>query len=159
MTNDGRTAPRARNRLLATLPQPDYERLVSRLEDLAIDAPTVLYEPGAPLTHVYFPEDCVFSLLTVLADGRAVEVATIGNEGLLGLPLLFGLDAANGRVLCQIAGRMRRITAAAFREELAAGAALTGLVHRYAGVLFDQVIQSVACNGAHSVSQRCARWL
>ena len=159
MTTDGHPGPAARNRLLATLPRADSRRLLPHLEPVAIGMPAVLYEPGMPMAHVYFPADCVFSLLTVLQDGTAVEGATVGNEGLLGLPVVLGIDIVPVRVLCQLSGTALRMPATAFRDELAAGGVLARLVQRYTYVLFNQIAQSVACNRRHSIRQRCARWL
>ena len=159
MTTDGHPGPAARNRLLATLPRADSRRLLPHLEPVVIGMPAVLYEPGMPMAHVYFPADCVFSLLTVLQDGTAVEGATVGNEGLLGLPVVLGIDIVPVRVLCQLSGTALRMPATAFRDELTTGGALARLVQRYTYVLFNQIAQSVACNQRHSIRQRCARWL
>jgi CRP-like cAMP-binding protein len=118
-----------------------------------------LHEPGTRIAHVYFPRTGVASIVARFADGGAVEVATIGNEGLVGLSAYL----ADGRnpfdVFVQVPGQMARMDAGAFLLEVRGCAALRDLVRRYAYALLFQVGQSAACNRAHPLEQRCARWL
>ena len=151
--------PTGVNRLLAALPPEEYQRLLPHLERVRLPFQSVLYEPGAPITHVYFPIDGVLSLLTLMRDGRAAEAATVGNEGMTGLALVMGSDSAHDRVLCQVPGEALRMTATTFREALARGGALSWVLRRYAQALFNQIMQTAACNHLHRVDQRCARWL
>jgi CRP-like cAMP-binding protein len=94
-----------------------------------------------------------------MANGEAAEVGTIGNEGVVGLPLVFGDDRAPTSVYVQVPGAGLRIKAARFKEELAASASMRAVMLRYAHAVFNQVAQSAACNHFHSLQQRCCRWL
>ena len=159
MAAHGDGASAVRNRLLAALPPEEYQPLLPDLEPFPLDFQYVLYEPGAPITHVYFPINCVVSLLTVMQDGTALEAATVGNEGMVGLPLFLGVVTAPDRAFCQIPGDAMRMTATAFRAAVTREGTLSRLLRRYAHVLFNQVAQGAACNRLHPVQQRCARWL
>ena len=151
--------PTGANRLLNALPPDEARQLLPDLERVHLAAQDVLYEPGAPFTHVYFPIDCVVSLLTIMSDGAAAEAATVGREGMIGLPVFPVSDSAFSRVLCQVPGDALRLPVAAFRAALAQGGALSWVVQRYVQVLFHQVMQTAACNRLHRVEQRGARWL
>jgi CRP-like cAMP-binding protein len=147
------------NRLLAALPSEEEQLLQPALERVALAAGTVLYEPGAPITHTYFPVDCVVSLLAVTEDGPAAEAATVCSEGVVGLPVFPGSGTAFGRAVCQVPGAALRLEVTAFRMALERGGAFSWLVQRYAGRLLEQVMQTAACNRLHRVEQRAARWL
>ena len=99
VTRDDR-GPLGANRLLAALPREEYERLLPELEPVRLVAQDVLHEPGVPITHVYFPVNCVISLLTVMADGTTAEAASVGNDGVVGLDLLLGSDSAQSMAFC-----------------------------------------------------------
>ena len=144
---------------MAALRPEEYRRLLPHLETVSLPQQYVLYEPGAPITHVYFPISCVVSLLTIMEDGTAAEAATVGNDAMIGLSLFLGADRAVSKALCQVSGDAVRMTATAFREALARGGALPWVLRRYMHVLFNQVVQTAACNSVHRVEQRCARWL
>lgn len=152
-------APVEGNWLLAALPLDEYAQILPRLEPVHLAAQDVLFEPGTSLTHVYFPVNCVVSLLTVMEDGRAAEAATVGSNGLVGLDLLLGAGHGLNRAFCQVPGDVLRLPAAAFREAAARGGVLSWLLQRYTQVLLSQVAQTAACNRLHRVEQRCARWL
>src|SRR5471032_2732664 len=94
-----------------------------------------------------------------MANGQAAEVGTIGNEGVVGLPLLLGDDRAPTSVYVQVPGAGVRMKAAVFKKELARSASMRAVMHRYAHALFNQVAQSAACNHFHAIQQRCCRWL
>ena len=147
------------NRLLASLPAAADAHLRPRLEHVTLALKQVLSEPGEPIRHVYFPTTAVVSLLTVLDGGKALETATVGNEGMVGLPLFLGADRTPGRAVCQVAGAALRLPAASFRTAVAAGGPLHERLHRYTQALFTQVSQVVACNPVHVIEARCARWL
>ena len=147
------------NRLLAALPPEEERQLLPELERVTLSAHMVLHEPGVPIAYVYFPVDCVVSLLTVTEDGTAAEAATVCGEGVVGLPVFPGSGAAFGRAVCQVPGEALRMEAEAFRAALERGGALSWLVQRYAGRLLAQVMQTAACNRLHRVEQRAARWL
>ena len=119
----------------------------------------VIYEPNGAITHVYFPTGCIISLVTYLEDGSAVEMATIGLEGMVGLPIFLGSDTMPSRAFGQIPGDALRITAAAFKAAIKRNRPLVRVLNRYTQALFNQVAQTTACNRVHLVEQRCARWL
>src|ERR1700752_1889239 len=100
-----RTKPNAeRNRLLARLPPEEYQRLLLRVQLVPLELKNVLYEARSPIDYAYFPNRGVVSALTLMEDGRAIEVATIGDEGMVGLPLLVGVKTAGNRVIVQVPG-------------------------------------------------------
>jgi CRP-like cAMP-binding protein len=160
MAEQGNSAVHLRNRILAALSAPEYQRLRAAGLELLMFAPRhVLFDVDESIKFVYFPEDCVASIVGVMADGSAVETATVGNEGMVGLPLFLGADRMPAQAFCQIAGHAFRLPAAAFREALGQSSALRDVLGRYTQALFTQVAQSSACNRRHNVQQRCARWL
>lgn len=147
------------NRLLALLPARDYRRLHRHLERIPLTYRQSLYRARRPLDFVYFIETGVGSLVNTMANGQAAEVGTIGNEGVVGLPLLLGDDRAPTSVYVQVPGAGLRMPAARFSAELARSASMRLVMHRYAHALFNQVAQSAACNHFHSIQQRCCRWI
>lgn len=120
-----------------------------------------LYGPGERIDSVFFALSAVSSLINLAEGTDGVEVATIGNEGVVGLPVSWGAGEATSReqLLVQLPGEALRMDAAVFSEEIAARGPLSAVVHRYTQAFFAQVAQQVACNGLHSAQQRCARWL
>jgi hypothetical protein len=120
-----------------------------------------LLEQGKRIYSVYFPLTAVASLLNLVEGTAGVEIATIGNEGLLGLSLSWGIDTLNPRefVQCQVPGDALVMDAEIFASKVSEGGELTWLVHRYTQAFVTQVGQQVACNGLHSIEERCARWM
>jgi CRP-like cAMP-binding protein len=151
--------PASRNRLLAALPPADLARLWPRLEAVELAPYQVLHAPGQPIEVVYFPETGWVSTLAYMEDGDAAEVGQIGNEGMVGLPLLLGAECDDLEAMVQAPGTALRIDAQAFREDLERIPALRTLLLRYALVHHGQVARTAACNGRHHVEQRLARWL
>jgi CRP-like cAMP-binding protein len=149
----------ARNRLLAALPREEYERLLPQLEIVSLTFNDSIYQPGEPIPHVYFPLSGVLSLLTILANGTAIEVATIGNEGMVGLPVFLGAVTTPGSAIAQVPGEAMRMKAEEFREEISRGSPLHALLHRYTQAMFHLIAQTAACNRVHSITERCSRWL
>ena len=147
------------NRLLALLPEKDYRRLHRHLERISLTYRQSLYRARRPLGFVYFIETGVGSLVNTMANGEAAEVGTIGNEGVVGLPLLLGDDRAPTSVYVQVPGEGLRMEASVFSAELARSATMRAVMLRYAHALFNQVAQSAACNHFHSLQQRCCRWM
>lgn len=147
------------NRLLALLPPRDRARLRPHLQPVALAYRQSLYRANKPLDYVYFVESGVGSLVNTMKNGDAAEVGTIGNEGIVGLPLLLGDDRAPTSVYVQVPGSGLRMKAALFGEEMARSASLRAVMLRYAHAFFNQVAQSAACNHFHSLQQRCSRWL
>ena len=133
--------------------------LVMRMETISLDLRDVLYEPNRPIRNVYFPVSGIVSLVLEVGNGKTVEVATIGNEGFIGVPVFLGADRTQGTAFSQISGRALRISVAAFRDLLAMMPGFTKILNRYVQALLVQIAQGNACNGSHPVEQRCARWL
>ena len=154
-----RTPPALGNRLLARLPAEDYRRLAPHLTPVQLPLNQVLYESRGPIEHAYFPTGAVLSALAVMRDDNAIEVATVGNEGLVGYTAAIGGMTSTNKVIVQIGEGGLRIEAGALREAVAAGGALPGLLNDYHEAFMTQVSQSVACNGLHRLEQRCGRWL
>lgn len=155
------TKPRApsANRLLAALPKKEYQRLLPELEQVAMPFAEVLYEPGALIRHVYFPNDSIVSLLAEVADRSTLEVGLVGNEGVAGISVFMGVDASPHRAIIQGAGTAVRMKASVLRKEAGRTGPLHGLLHRYVHSLLAQVSRGAVCNRFHVVDARLARWL
>src|SRR5688572_21417293 len=150
---------RAANSLLAGLTHRSYQLLLPRLQPVTLNFGDVLYRPRKAIRHVYFPSDCMVSLLA-LADGhRALEVGLVGCEGMLGVPLTLGVRESPVRALVQGSGTALRMKAAPFLTELRHNLPLQRAVNRYTYDLMVQVTQTAACNRFHKVEARLARWL
>ncbi len=147
------------NRLLGLLPPRDYARLRPHLQRIPLEYRQSLYRANRPIGFVYFIETGVGSLVNTMANGEAAEVGTIGNEGVVGLPLVLGDDRAPTSVYVQVPGAGLRMKATLFNKELARSASMRTVMLRYAHAFFNQVAQSAACNHFHSLQQRCCRWL
>jgi CRP-like cAMP-binding protein len=150
------TAPR--NRLLARLPPGAYRDLLPLLQPVELPYGRVLYDANAAIDYAYFPADAILSALTVMQDGNLIEVATVGNEGLIG-HYGFGGTTSPHRVDVQLAGAGHRIAARALQEAAVAIGPLGELLASYHIAFMTQVSQSVACNGLHRLEERCCRWL
>lgn len=150
---------RASNNLLAALPRKAYQILLPRLEPVTLKFGDVLYRPGEAIQHVYFPVDCLVSLLT-LADGHlALEVGMVGREGMVGVPLALGVRESPVRVLVQGSGTAMRMKSAHFQAAYRQNDPFQRAVQRYTYDLMVQVTQTAACNRFHLVEARLARWL
>jgi CRP-like cAMP-binding protein len=149
----------SKNRLLRALPSDVSETLGQQLEVLDMEVRHSLFEPDRPSQYVYFPLSAVISVLAKMREGVAVEIATVGREGMVGLEVFLGGEQTPASAYCQIAGRAARIGADAFREIVRDSAPLTALLLRYTQAMLTQVAQSVACNRVHLLEERCARWL
>jgi CRP-like cAMP-binding protein len=147
------------NRLLGLLPSKDYQRLRPHLQRIPLKYRQSLYRANKPIEFVYFIETGVGSLVNTMRNGEAAEVGTIGNEGMVGLPVVLGDDRAPTGVYVQVPGTGLRMKATLFKKELARSASMQAVMLRYAHAFFNQVAQSAACNHFHSLQQRCCRWL
>lgn len=147
------------NKLLAALPRPEYQRLLTSLEPVALVFGEVLYEPGEVIKHVYFPNDSLVSLLTLVDPPLALEAGMVGREGMVGVSVALGVTRSPVRALVQGAGTAMRMKAAPFRKELQHSPALQRQTDLYAHELMVQVAQTAACNRFHVVEARLARWL
>ena len=147
------------NRLLLALPARDLKLLKPDLEHIALQREQVLVEADSPLDHVYFPDTGVISILAVYTDGRAIEMATIGREGYAGVQAAFGAKISAARLLVQIPGSAARMPRVAFTRAMQSIPSLRNLALAYVQAFLEQIMVSVACNGAHNLEQRLARWL
>jgi CRP-like cAMP-binding protein len=147
------------NQLLRRLPAADFALVVPHLTRVTLKAGDEISQTHARPRHVYFPETAVLSLIIVMANGGAVEAATVGNEGVAGLSAFLGDGAMTSLCVAQIAGDAQRLTAVAMIRALQQSPALDALLRRYTQAFVNQLAQSVACNRLHTVDQRCARWL
>ncbi|MBJ7594147.1 MAG: Crp/Fnr family transcriptional regulator [Candidatus Dormibacteraeota bacterium] len=146
------------NRLLAALSASNRDRVLAVAKPIDLEVKTVLFEPGKPVENVYFPLDGVVSLVTPLEDGSIVEVATVGNEGAVGVPLITG-GTLGVRAICQVRGDGLLLSARGFLTELTSNGGLREVVDRYVPALFGQIAQAAACNRLHTNEERLSRWL
>jgi CRP-like cAMP-binding protein len=147
------------NRLLGLLTEADHERLRPHLHAVPLEYRKSLYEADKSIEFVWFIETGVGSLVNTMTNGDAAEVGTIGNEGMVGLPVLFGDRQAPTSVYVQVPGAGLKMSAAVFERELAQSVSMRRVMLHYAHAFFNQVAQSAACNQYHSLRQRCCRWL
>src|SRR6266566_62395 len=155
------TLKQGRNRLLERLPKSEYTALIGSEKTVVVTYGEEVYRQDGPgsLHHVYFPTSGMISLTIRMEDGKEVEAATIGNEGLVGLPVALGLDYSPIRAIAQISGGGLRIPAAAFLRAMKPGGTLDSLVRRYTAYSLRYANQTIACSLLHSVEQRLCRWL
>lgn len=149
----------AENHLIALLPRRDRASLLAACEPVDLNLGAVLCKPGETTCHVYFPGDCVVSLVTAVDGEAGLEVGMVGREGMLGSQLALGVNATPLHALVQGAGTAWRIAAAPFRRELASSKALQLSLNRYVYVLMAQLATAAACTRFHNVEPRLARWL
>jgi len=147
------------NRLLDALPERRRRRFLADCDRVELDFAQVLYESGQRIRHVYFPLDGFVSLVTSIDDGVQLEVALIGNEGMIGASLVLGVGVSSGHAVVQGPGSALRMGAAAFRRHCKDDTALRNSLHRYIHVLIAQLAQMAACTHYHHIDARLARWL
>ena len=147
------------NKLLAALPEDDFARLASMLEQVHIDVGAVLCEPSEPLQHIYFPNDSLISLLGVAEGRMTLEVGLVGREGMLGATVALGHDLPQVRAIVQRAGSASRMDSAEFRNEFAHNPSLQRVLYRYTDTLLAQAIQIAVCSRFHVLEARLARSL
>lgn len=147
------------NRLLAALPEAEYQRLLPYLTTVSLAQRQTLWSPRAPIEAAYFPCTAMASISVVAEDDEPVEVAAIGNEGVVGLPLFLGSDSSPSGAFVQVPGEAIRMDAEVFRQESMQEGALHRILQFYAQAFMTQVSQSTACTRLHRVEQRLARWL
>jgi CRP-like cAMP-binding protein len=148
-----------RNRLLLALPNRVLRRLVPDLEDIACPSGQVLLDADSSLDYVFFPHSGVISVVAVYANGSTIEMATIGREGCSGVQALLGARVSSVRLLVQIPGSAAKMSRAAYSRALESMPSFRALMYNYVEAFLEQVMVSVACNGAHSLTERLARWL
>jgi CRP-like cAMP-binding protein len=144
----------ARNRLLAALPEQDFERLTVGLGSVHLCLGDILYHAGEEIRYVYFPEQGLISLVATMMDGATVETGIVGNEGMMGVPVLLGASSATYRAIVQVEGQAWRMRADAFKYEMLSGGALRKRLLLYTQALMTQMSQMAACNCLHTVEER-----
>jgi len=147
------------NHLLAALPPAARERIYPQLQLVEMPLGTVLYEPGDLLRHVYFPIDCIVSLLYVMESGASAEISVVGNEGLIGIALFMGGDTTPSRAIVQSAGHAYRLDGERLKLEFQRNGGMQVLLLRYTQALITQMSQTAVCNRHHTVDQQLCRWL
>ena len=147
------------NSILAALPPDEMEILQPLLEAVQLPFRQSLYEAGRPVDHVYFLSRGVASMVSEMSDGLAVEIATVGPEGMVGMPILLSADRMASKAFIQVPGEGVRMEADAFRAIIGRCPALNRLLLRYTLALITFMAQNAACNRAHAVEERCSRWL
>ncbi|MBL8798205.1 MAG: Crp/Fnr family transcriptional regulator [Planctomycetia bacterium] len=147
------------NVLLAQLPRAEYQRLQPQLEPVALAHRSVLYEPGDAVRHVYFPRSGAVSMLADLTEGQSIELTSLGREGMVGLRAFLGETITPFRFLVQAPGEALRLEAEFLQVESQRQGPLHQLLCRYTSAFLMQLAQLAACNGLHTVKQRCCRWL
>jgi CRP-like cAMP-binding protein len=147
------------NHLLAALAPAARERMYPQLQLVEMPLGKVLYEPGDVLRHVYFPTDCIVSLLYVMQDGGSAEISVVGNEGLVGISLFMGGETTPSRAIVQSAGYAYQLIGQHLKQEFHRNGELQVLLLRYTQALITQMSQTAVCNRHHSVDQQLCRWL
>jgi len=148
-----------RNRLLLALPSSNLKQLMPELEHIRCQREQILMDADSSIGHVFFPDSGVVSVVAVYADGSIIEMATIGREGCTAIQAVFGAKISSVRLLVQIPGSAAKMSRAAFTRAMGSMPSFRSLMYAYVQAFLEQVLVSVACNGAHSLKQRLARWL
>jgi CRP-like cAMP-binding protein len=147
------------NHILEALPAAERERLFPHLTLVPMPLGSVLYESGDRLRHIYFPTDCIVSLLYVMKDGASAEIAVVGNEGAIGVSLFMGGETTPSRAIVQSAGFAYRLSGERLKEEFNRHGQMLHILLRYTQSLITQMSQTAVCNRHHSVDQQLCRWL
>jgi CRP-like cAMP-binding protein len=148
-----------KNKLLAALPESEWQHWLPQLEFVEMRLGEVLYESGGTLAHVYFPITAIISLLYVMESGASAEIAVVGNEGILGISLFMGGGSTSSRAVVQSAGHGFRLKARLMKDEFDRAGPVLHLFLRYTQALITQMAQTAVCNRHHSLDQQLCRWL
>ena len=153
--------PRLAHRLLAALPAEDFRRILPDLETIPLTAKQVLLKRGDPIRYVFFTNEGVCSVTSMMKNGAAVEVATVGDEGMVGIAAFFGGYTMPGESMVQVSDprSAERMRVEAFRREVERRGALHNGISRYSHGTMALMVQSTACMALHHVTERCCRWL
>lgn len=147
------------NRLLAALPQKVYQRLVPDLKFVDLPQKMILYHAGQNYDYAYFPNHAIVSTIAIMENGSTTEIGVIGNEGMVGLPIILNTSYTNTTAIVQVGGDGLRISATKLREELNRREELHDLLLSYVQARIIQLGQTAACNRYHNLDRRFARWL
>lgn len=152
--------PRPKNKLLACLPRADFARLRPHLRTVPVVARQVLHRRNETIHDVYFPNGGVASMTSVMRDGATIEIATVGDEGMVGINAFFGDMLMSGETMIQVPDTDAEVMSVqAFRGELGRRGAFYDCIQVYSEGLLILMMQSMACVALHPVQERCARWL
>ena len=151
--------PQTSNRILNALTRSEFESLSAHLDPINLSSGEILYRPEQPITHVYFPDRGTVSLVSTFEDGGTVEVGMVGNEGMFGVCVFLGSVTTPLTAQVQLPGEGLRMRAEVLRREFAKGGQLQDLLLRYTQAFITQIAQTAACNRAHHVEGRLAKWL
>jgi CRP-like cAMP-binding protein len=154
-----RPIPSGQNRLLMAMPRATQSRLAARMSIVTPKIRDVLVQAGDVMPYIYFPLGGIMSILAVTDDGDAVEISTVGSEGMVGVPVFLGSTTSPSRAVQQAVGAAWRMTAKDFLKEADRDKALSTILRRYTYTFFVQVSQSAACNRLHEANERMSRWL
>src|SRR5688572_3992311 len=149
----------ARNRLLACLPKKDHKKFASELELVSLKLRHIAYEPGKKIEYIYFPLNSVISIVAGTRHGKGIEIASIGNEGMVGLPVVLGTSSTLSMAYAQVPGESFRMKSEAFWEQARQSDPVVKIMRLYAHALLMQIMQRAACDRRHSAMKRCARCL
>ncbi len=147
------------NQLLAALPLDKYQRLAPHLKRVDLTLGKPLCESGEVMSHVYFPTDCIVSLLCVVEEGDSAEIAVVGREGIVGISLFMGGMTTPSRAVVQSSGSAYRLESQLLKEEFDRAGPLQMLLLRYTQALITQMAQTAVCNRHHNLDQQLCRWL
>ena len=150
---------RSANLLLDRLPREERAQLLRSAETVSLPHGYEVYRQGGPISHVYFPKSGAICLMVLMEDGRAIDAASVGNEGMVGIPVFLGLDFSPMTTIVQLPGQSLRIATLAFLQAIKTGATLNMLLRRYVTYSLGAANQTVACHLLHSVQERMSRWL
>ena len=154
-----RSANPSENRLLASLPSDEYERLLPTLQPIFFSLGEVVYEFGGHLDYVYFPTTTLVSLVYTMENGASAEMGLTGNDGVVGIALFMGGETMPNRAVVQSEGGALRMTAQLLQQEFALGGHFQHMLLRYTQAFITQISQTAVCNRLHSVEQQLCRWL
>ena len=147
------------NQILAALGSEDRDRLLKHLEPVNLKLGDVIYGPNDHISHAYFPTTSIISLQYIMDTGACAEAAEVGNEGMLGLPILLGGNSTPNTAIVQTAGQAYRLDQHTLKAEFNSGGLLQRLLLRYTQAIMTQMFQTAACNRHHTIEQQLCRWL
>ena len=148
-----------KNRLLAALTVEEEERLLPHMERVALPLKQLIFSPDQPIEYIYFPINGIISVIAIMENGQAIEVGTVGNEGMVGIPVLLSSDRMPFEAFAQIPGEAMRIKADVFKAQVLCCKDFHTKLQRYAMASMNQLAQLVACNCLHTVEERFSRWM
>lgn len=147
------------NHLLASLSQEGRERFAPEMEAVELDAKQVLYAPDERIESIYFPENCVLAMLTIMQNGQSIETATVGREGASWISASFKSPTMPCQTITVIAGSAFKVPTRVVENEIRKNGNFHNVLSHYSHMLLIQTLRGAACNGLHSIEQRCARWM